>query len=113
MTEPGETDGYGVAAHLEALAVHGLPPHTLDYVVVNSAPIPSDAGARYAAMGASPVQVDVPPHDSTPVMVLADVLEGGGKIRHATNKLGALLCTLGCEHRRPGVEAEAWRTSSR
>lgn len=113
MTEPGETDGYGVAAHLKALAVHGLPPHALDFVVVNSAPIPPEAAACYAAMGASPVQIDIPPHDSSPVMVLADVLEAGPKIRHATHKLGALLCTLGCEHSRPGEEAEAWRSSSR
>src|SRR3989442_15543835 len=39
MTEPGETDGYGVAEHLRALAAHGLAPETLDYVVVNRTPI--------------------------------------------------------------------------
>ena len=113
MTEPGETDGYGVAAHLDALAAHGLPPHALDYVVVNTAPIPPEAAARYAAMGASPVQVDVPPHESTPVMSLADVLEAGAKIRHSTHKLGALLCALRGEHPRRGEETEAWPSSSR
>jgi uncharacterized cofD-like protein len=113
MTEPGQTDGYGVTAHLEALAAHGLPARALEYVVVNTAPIPPEAAAHYAVMGASPVQVDVPPEDSTPIMVLADVLEAGAKVRHSTHKLGALLCTLGCEHLRPGEEAEAWPFSSR
>src|SRR5207237_9328450 len=30
MTEPGETDGYGVAAHVAALAAHGIPAAALD-----------------------------------------------------------------------------------
>ena len=32
MTEPGETDGYGVAEHLQAFAAHGLSQGALDYV---------------------------------------------------------------------------------
>src|SRR5205814_1911706 len=32
MTEPGETDRFDVAAHLDALHAHGLPPETFDYV---------------------------------------------------------------------------------
>src|SRR5437879_3611761 len=55
MTEGGESDGYDVARHLRALAAHGLPPDALDYVVVNTTPIPSKVRARYAAQGASPV----------------------------------------------------------
>src|SRR5262249_29692321 len=52
MTERGETDGYGVAEHLQALAAHGLPAAALDYVVVNTTPIPPKVRARYAAEGA-------------------------------------------------------------
>src|SRR5712692_5812429 len=58
MTERGETEGYGVAEHLRALAAHGLPPEALDYVVVNTTPVPPKVRARYAAEGASPVDPD-------------------------------------------------------
>ena len=51
MTEPGETDGYGVAAHVAALAAHGLPPEALYYVVVNTARIPAKALARHSVDG--------------------------------------------------------------
>src|SRR5206468_3341858 len=44
MTEPGETDGYGVAEHLQAFAAHGLAQGALDYVIVNTSPIPLKAG---------------------------------------------------------------------
>src|SRR6266436_3565880 len=54
MTERGETDGYGVAGHLRALAAHGLPPEVFDYVVVNTTPIPPKVRTRYAAEGARP-----------------------------------------------------------
>src|SRR4029077_8023771 len=43
MTEPGETDGFGVAAHLDALGAHGLPPEALDFVALSDAPIPLKA----------------------------------------------------------------------
>lgn len=94
MTEPGETDGYGVAAHLDALAAHGLPPEALDYVVVNTRPIPPKVRARYAAGGAVPVRLDIAPGAGPPRIVAADVLDPGVAIRHAPNKLGAVLCGL-------------------
>jgi uncharacterized cofD-like protein len=94
MTEPGETDGYGVAEHLQALAAHGLPPEALDYVVINTTPIPSKVRARYAADGACPVDgvglLGGPP----PVIVRADLLEPGPVVRHGPDKLGPLLCDL-------------------
>src|SRR5262249_57398380 len=94
MTERGETDGYGVAEHLQALAAHGLPPAALDYVVVNTTPIPSKVRARYAAEGASPVDLDFVLADTPPVIVRADLLEAGPVVRHAPDKLGPILCRL-------------------
>lgn len=94
MTEPGETDGYGVAEHLGALADHDLPPETLDYVVVNTTPIPPKARARYAAEGASPVDPDFVLDGEPPVIVRADLLEPGPVARHAPGKLGPILCDL-------------------
>jgi 2-phospho-L-lactate transferase/gluconeogenesis factor (CofD/UPF0052 family) len=94
MTEPGETDGYGVTAHLRALAAHGLPPEALDYVVVNTTPIPPRALARYAAEGARPVDPDFVLPGALPVIVRADLLEPDAVVRHAPHKLGPILCDL-------------------
>lgn len=94
MTEPGETDGYGVAEHLQALATHGLPPEALDYVVVNTTPIPSKIRARYAAEGSCPVDGIGLTGGPPPVMVHADLLEPGPVVRHGPDKLGPILCDL-------------------
>ena len=94
MTEPGETDGYGIAEHLVALAAHGLPPDALDYVVVHSALIPPGVLGRYAAQGAIPVGADFEPAGGSPVIVRADLLEPGPVVRHAPDRLGPLLCDL-------------------
>ncbi len=102
MTEPGETDGYGVAAHLEALAAHGLPTEALDYVIVNASPIPPRAQARYAAQSAEPIRVDFTPPAGRPLVVSAEVLDPGPVIRHAADKLGPLLCELAAGHSQPG-----------
>jgi uncharacterized cofD-like protein len=98
MTEPGETEGYGLAEHLKALATHGLPPEALDYVVVNTRPIPDEVQARYAAEGAEPVRPDFAPRAAPPLVVPADLLDGGPVVRHSPDKLGPLLCEVGAGH---------------
>jgi uncharacterized cofD-like protein len=98
MTEPGETDRHGVAAHLEALASHGLPPGIFDYVVVNTAPVPAKVRARYAAEGTEPVRADFAPSEGRPLVVADDLLDPGPIVRHAADKLGALLCALAASH---------------
>jgi uncharacterized cofD-like protein len=94
MTERGETDAYGVSGHLRALAAHGLPSEALDYVVVNTTPIPSKVRVRYAAEGACPVDPDFVLPGPPPVIVRADLLEAGPVVRHAADKLGPILCDL-------------------
>jgi uncharacterized cofD-like protein len=103
MTEPGETDGYGLAEHLRALETHGLPPDAFDYVVTHTTPIPSSVLARYAERGAKPVDQHFA-IEGSPTVVRADLLEAGPVIRHAPDKLGPILCDLAL--RRRGV-AEA------
>ncbi|MBI4638181.1 MAG: uridine diphosphate-N-acetylglucosamine-binding protein YvcK [Candidatus Rokubacteria bacterium] len=98
MTEPGETTGYGVAEHLGALAAHGLPAGALDYVVVNTTPIPPKVRARYAAQGAGPVDPDFVVPAEPPVILRADLLEPGPVVRHAAGKLGPILCNLAARH---------------
>jgi len=94
MTEPGETDGYGVAAHLRALAAHGLPPESLDYVVVNTGPIPATLRARYATAGAEPVTVDREPSVPGPVVVTGAFVAASCALQHDSNTLGRLLGEL-------------------
>jgi uncharacterized cofD-like protein len=101
MTEPGETAGYGAAAHLEALAAHGLPPDALDYMVVNTSPISPEVQAKYAAAGAQPVQPDFAPAFGSPLIVPSDLLDRGPVIRHAPDKLAPLLCELASGHPGP------------
>ena len=95
MTEPGETDGYGVAAHVAALAAHGLPPEALDYVVVNTARIPAKALARHSVDGtaATPVQADFT-SAGRPCVVSTDLLDDSLMVLHAHDKLGPLLARL-------------------
>jgi uncharacterized cofD-like protein len=94
MTEPGETDRFGVAEHLEALRVHGLPPEALDYVVLNNGPIPQKMRTTYAARGAEPVSPDFVCPTARPRIIRADVLEHGASARHDPEKLGPILCAL-------------------
>jgi uncharacterized cofD-like protein len=98
MTEPGETDGYGVAAHVEALAAHGLPREALDCVVVNNGPIPTKVRIRCLAEGAAPVSADFAASSGRPRVVTADLLEPGPLVRHDPDKLGPLLCELVAGH---------------
>lgn len=95
MTEPGETDGYTAADHLEAIRRHA-PRVGIHDVLVNTAPIPKDLADRYAAGGAVPV----PP---TPEAIQAGgcrpveraLLARGPKIRHDPRKVARVLLELG------------------
>jgi len=101
MTEPGETDGFGVAAHVDALTTHGLALRALDYVLVNTAPIPPNIRSQYATAGAVPVQSDFLPRGASPFLVHADLLDSGPVIWHAPDKLGPILAELGAGHPPP------------
>ena len=57
MTKRGETDGFTASDFVRAL--HAYLPRRVDTVVVNTGAYPSDAVARYAEEGASPVAADV------------------------------------------------------
>ena len=46
MSQPGETDGYSVADHIEAILAHA-PGVALDYVIVNNQPAPEKIIERY------------------------------------------------------------------
>jgi len=57
MTEPGETDGYGPADFVRAIACHA-PGVTIDDVLVNVTPVPDDWIPRDSAAGARAIPAD-------------------------------------------------------
>ena len=57
MTQPGETDEYSVAEHINELLNHAEG-ELFDYCLVNSKPIPPDILKRYVDDGAEPVWGD-------------------------------------------------------
>ena len=54
MTQPGETDGYSVEDHAQALIDHGAP---IDAVVVPEDEIPAEIEKRYQKEGSTVVHV--------------------------------------------------------
>jgi uncharacterized cofD-like protein len=55
MTQPGETDGYSLEDHLQAIREH-TKAQLFDYVLINDAPMPASALAEYAGRGSEPVR---------------------------------------------------------
>lgn len=103
MTQPGETDGYKVSDHLQAIQDH-IGFHLFDYVVVNDGDIPEDVQERYAEKGASIVEVD---RDAVVAMGIQIVSGGLVKyntyLRHDTVKLSDHIFQL----------IEGWNTEAR
>lgn len=73
MTQPGETDGYTVGDHLQAIFEH-VGHHLFDYVIVNNGEIPPQVQELYAEQGAKPVQVDMGELNDRGYKVVADTL---------------------------------------
>jgi uncharacterized cofD-like protein len=91
MTQPGETEGYTVADHVQAVYDHtraGL----FDWVVINRSPISPKISRRYRAQGAEPVDPSL--HELRRMgvrFVVADLLQQEGVVRHDQNRLTRLL----------------------
>lgn len=91
MTQPGETAGYGLADHLRAIQKH-VPHRVIDWVVANRQPVSPDVARRYRADGAEPVVIDLPALQKLGYRVILDnLLEECGVIRHNTRRLSRLL----------------------
>ncbi len=58
MTQPGETDGFSVNDHLQAIQEHMGQPF-FDYVIVNNGKIPEEVQRKYAEKGAEAVFLDL------------------------------------------------------
>ncbi|WP_199621550.1 gluconeogenesis factor YvcK family protein [Paenibacillus alkalitolerans] len=87
MTQPGETDGYTVSEHVNALADHvghGL----FQYVIVNNSDIPRNVRSLYAEKGADVVKLDLERLNEMNYRIIADELAlFQGVLRHDARKL--------------------------
>lgn len=57
VTQPGETTGFSLGDHLQALKTYA-PSLQVDVVLANSEPLPPEVAARYRAAGAEPVALE-------------------------------------------------------
>jgi len=91
MTQPGETTNYSVAEHLRAIQSH-VEPRIVDYVVANRQKVSPAVARRYRRQGASQVTVDSEGLRRSAVqLLLGNLLEEHGKIRHDSARLARLL----------------------
>jgi uncharacterized cofD-like protein len=95
MTQPGETDGFAVSHHLQALRDHGGL-NLVDYVVVNTEQPSAEVLQRYAAKRQYPVAVDRDTVESRGVrLVKARLLESkDGMVRHHPARLARVIIRL-------------------
>lgn len=99
MTEPGETDTYGVLEHVLAIDRH-LGRQLFDYVIYNTTPVPESLAAIYRERGAAPVTAsafDLTALDRLGVRAIGVPLVSehpAGKIRHHPEPLAAAITAL-------------------
>ena len=87
MTQPGETDGYTASMHVKAIMDHAGR-NAVDYVIVNSTPVPEDLKQKYAETGAYPVVVDDDVLNQLGVGIIkADLITSKDAIHHDPKKL--------------------------
>lgn len=93
MTQPGETDGYSSSDHLRAIIDHAG--EFLDYVLLNTAPIPARLRARYHQDGAGPVLADPDKIEAMGVRAIgSNLIHKTNLVRHHPEELAHSLMRL-------------------
>jgi uncharacterized cofD-like protein len=91
MTQRGETTGFTLADHVRAIQKH-VPRRVIDWVVANRQAVSPEVARRYRAEGAAPVAIDLPVLQKLGCrVILDDLLEEHGVLRHNTRRLSRLL----------------------
>ena len=92
MTQPGETTGYSLADHVDALTAHA-PALPITHVLADASHIAENVLTRYRDEGAEPVGMSRP--DELPgQLVLSELLHTGDVLRHDGAKTAEALCGL-------------------
>src|SRR5882724_2249934 len=113
MTQPGETDNYTARQHLETIKIYAPEIH-FDFVIVNDKRITKEQAERYALEGAHQIGMDNDDSvdsiasvlDQSTVVIRANLLEDGEKVRHDSALLARVV--LACKQQacsQPAVPA--------
>ena len=113
MTQPGETDNYTERQHLETIKTYAPEIH-FDFVIVNDRRITKEQAERYALEGAHQIGMDKDDSvdsiasvlDQSTVVIRANLLEDGEKVRHDSALLARVV--LACKQQacsQPAVPA--------
>ena len=89
MTQPGETDNYSVASHVNALISHAGGRKIIDAVLVNDS-LPDNISEGYAKSGSIPVRLDMENIAPTGISVVTQKLiqeSKEGLVRHSSNRV--------------------------
>lgn len=96
MTQPGETDGYSVCDHIDAINRH-CKSKIVDYVIVNNGKIPKLLYSKYVEDGASEVEIGKDAILHRGIKVIEDNLVYIFKknlVRHDSKKLARIIMKL-------------------
>lgn len=94
MTQYGETDGYSAQDHLSTVISHAKR-RIVDYVIVNTAPIPENLSAKYKGEKSAPIKNDADKIRKAGYKVIEDrIVEAGDVVRHDSNKLAQIIISL-------------------
>ena len=89
MTQPGETDGYTVFNHINAILNHAGHQNIIDAVLVNDK-MPENISRKYEEAGSFPVKLDDEPSRKRAIQVVSRKLieeNKEGLIRHSSNRV--------------------------
>ncbi len=89
MTQPGETDSYSVASHVNALLSHAKGQKIIDAVLVNNS-LPDNISEGYAKTGSIPVRLDMENIAPIGLEVVSQKLiqeNKEGLVRHSSNRV--------------------------
>ena len=101
MTQPGETEGYSLADHVQAIYKHTRR-KLIDWVVASNQTISPEVSRRYGLRGATPVRANIADLQRIGVRCLLDeLLEEHGVVRHDSARLAQLLIEEFVDRRPP------------
>ena len=89
MTQPGETDNYSVASHVNALISHSNGKKIVDAVLVNDS-LPDNISEGYAKSGSIPVRLDMENIAPIGIEVVSQKLlqeNKQGLVRHSSHRV--------------------------
>lgn len=92
MTQPGETDGYSVAKHVNEIERY-LGKHVLDYCVVNSGEITDEMLVEFKQVNSKPVRVDLENIKNSTISVIERdlVLTAKNSILHDNEQIAQII----------------------